>query len=249
MARLPEDKLQALQGLVHSWLPRKWCFRQELGSLTGHLHHAAKVVWPCKTFLRRMIDLLCCFWRKNHPIRLNNQFYLDLQWWHKFLSEWHGVSFWLFPGLSPEADIELSSDAAGSLGYGAFLRGLWFTGSWSPLQAQQSTAYKELFPVVVAAHIWGDMWCRRHVLFHSDNDAVVHILNSRRPKSLALCIYCAIFYCQLLDIVSPFLPSKYRGSTTRLLMDCLVFIGSVSGSWLPMRSGLLFKFPLSFRRS
>ena len=70
-----------------------------------------------------------------------------------------------------------------------------------------------------------------------------------RPKSLALCIYCAIFYCQLLDIVSPFLPSMYRGSTTRLLMDCLVFIGSVSGSWLPMRSGLLFTFPLSFWRS
>jgi len=182
MARLPEDKLQALQGLVHSWLPRKWCFRQELESLIGHLHHAAKVVWPGRTFFRRMIDLLCCFRRKDHPIHLNNQFDLDLQWWHKFLSEWHGVSFWLFPGLSPEADIALSSDAAGSLGYGAFLRGLWFTGSWSPSQAQQSIAYKELFPVVVAAHIWGDMWCRRHVLFHSDNDAVVHVLNSRTSK-------------------------------------------------------------------
>ena len=68
-----------------------------------------------------MIDLLCCFRRRDHPIRLNSQFHLDLQWWHKFLSDWHGVSFWLFPGLSPAADIELSSDAAGSLGYGAFL--------------------------------------------------------------------------------------------------------------------------------
>ena len=36
--------------------------------------------------------------------------------------------------------------------------------------------------MVVAAHIWGHMWCRRHVLFHSDNDAVVHILNSRTSK-------------------------------------------------------------------
>ena len=92
MARLPADKLQALQGLIHSWLPRKWCFRQELESLIGHLHHAAKVVWPGRTFVRRMIDLLCCF-RRDHPIRLNTQFHLDLQWWHKFLSDWHGVSF------------------------------------------------------------------------------------------------------------------------------------------------------------
>ena len=76
----------------------------------------------------------------------------------------------------------ICDEYCGSLGYGAFLRGLWFTGLWSPLQAQQSIAYKELFPLVVAAHIWGDMWCRRHILFHSDNDAVVHILNSRTSK-------------------------------------------------------------------
>ena len=105
MACLPEDKLQAHQGLIHPWLPRKWCFRQELESLIGQLHHAAKVVLPGRTFLHLMIDLLCCFRRKNHPIRLNNQFHLDLQWWHKFLSDWHGISFWLFPGLSPEADM------------------------------------------------------------------------------------------------------------------------------------------------
>ena len=59
VARLPADKLVALQGLIRSWLPRKHCNRRELESLIGHLHHAAKVVWPGRTFLRRMIDLLC----------------------------------------------------------------------------------------------------------------------------------------------------------------------------------------------
>ena len=47
---------------------------------------------------------------------------------------------------------------------------------------QQSIAYKELFPVVIAAHVWGHMWCKRHVLFRSDNEAVVHILNTRTSK-------------------------------------------------------------------
>ena len=46
VAHLPADKLQVLQDLIRSWLPCKWCFRQELESLIGHLHHAAKVVWP-----------------------------------------------------------------------------------------------------------------------------------------------------------------------------------------------------------
>ena len=182
VARLPQDKLSSLQELIGSWLPRKWCNRRELESLIGHLHHAAKVVWPGRTFLRRMIDLLCCFRRRDHPIRLNREFHLDLRWWHQFLADWHGVSFWLFPGLLPEADVEVSSDAAGSLGYGAYLKGQWFAGSWAASQQLQSIAYKELFPIVLAAHVWGHSWVKKHVLFRSDNDAVVHILNTRTSR-------------------------------------------------------------------
>lgn len=69
-----------------------------------HLQHTAKVVWPVgvscgRTFLRRMIDLLCSFRRRDHPIRLNAEFHPDLQWWHEFLSTWHGVSVWLLPDM------------------------------------------------------------------------------------------------------------------------------------------------------
>jgi len=116
-----------LQGLISTCLPHKCCNRRELASLIGHLHHAAKVVWPGRTFLRRMIDLLCCFCKKDHPICLNSEFHLNLLLWHQFLLEWHGVSFWLFPGLLPAADVEVSSDAAGSLGYGLLVHGVLST--------------------------------------------------------------------------------------------------------------------------
>ena len=55
----------------------------------------------------------------------------------------------------PTAGVDVSSDAAGSLGFGAYLEGMWFTGSWMPSQREQSIAFKELFPVVVSAHVWG----------------------------------------------------------------------------------------------
>lgn len=181
-ARLPAEKLANLQELIQSWRSRRWCTRRQLESLIGHLHHAAKVVWPGRTFLRRMIDLLCCFRARDHPIRLNSEFQLDIQWWHEFLTSWHGVSFWLFPGMSAPTDVEVTSDAAGSLGFGAYFNSEWFSGAWAPSQADQSIAYKELFPVVVASHVWGSQWFRRHVLFRSDNEAVVHILLSRTSK-------------------------------------------------------------------
>ena len=100
-----------------------------------------------------------------HPIHLNKEFHRNWHWWHQFLVDWHGVSFWLFPRNRPTAGVEVSSDAGGSLGFGAYLEGMWFTGSWMFSQREQSIAYKELFPVVIAAHVRGHQWCRRHVLF------------------------------------------------------------------------------------
>ena len=50
-ARLPADKLSALQGLISSWLPRRWCNRRKLDSRFGYLHYAANVVWPGRAFL------------------------------------------------------------------------------------------------------------------------------------------------------------------------------------------------------
>ena len=110
----------ALQELIQSWQTRRSCKRCQLESLIGHLHHAAKVVWPGRTFLRRMLDLLCCFHTRDHTIRLSSDFRLDLQWWHDFLTSWHGVSLWLFPGMSAPTDVEVTSDAVGFLGFGAY---------------------------------------------------------------------------------------------------------------------------------
>ena len=186
VACLPEDKLLALRELIHSWMPRRWCRKRELESLIGHLHHAAKVVWPGRAFLRRFIDLLCCFRHKDHPVRINQEFRLDLQWWQQFLASWHGVGFWLYPGMSAATDLVVTSDAAGAIGFGAYSQGQWFYGAWSTVQARQSIAYQELFPLVIAAHLWGSLWARKHVLFRSDNEAVVAILTTRTSKVPAL---------------------------------------------------------------
>lgn len=91
-----------------------------------------------------------------------------------------------FPGMSPPADLEVVSDASGSLRFGAYLNGAWFSSSWSYSQQSQSIAYKELFQVVLAARVWGAQWSRQHISFRCDNEAMVHILNSRTSKVFEL---------------------------------------------------------------
>ena len=123
--------------MICSWRSHRWCSQGQLESLIGHLQHA-KVVWPGCTFLRHMIDLLCCFCQRDHSIRMSAEFHLHLLWWNEFF-----VKF------------------------------------------EQSIAYKELFPVVIAAHVWGLQWFRQHILFRPDNEAV-NMLNSWMSKVSSL---------------------------------------------------------------
>ena len=89
----------------------------------------------------------------------------------QFLSSWHNIYFWLFHGMSASPGLKVTSHASGSLGFGAYFNMEWFSGSWVSSQASHYEAYKELFPVVIADHVWDPQFARHHVLFHSHNEA------------------------------------------------------------------------------
>ena len=141
-----------------------------------------------RTFLRRMINLLCTFKRDDHPILLNQEFHLDLTWWRDLFHTWDGVSFLVMPDWAPLPNFQVSSDAAGTLGYGVIFHHQWFCGPWSASQLPLSTVYK-LFPIVVAAYLWGAQWSSRWVKFLCNNESVVAVLSSgtsRDPKLMVL---------------------------------------------------------------
>ena len=121
-------------------------------------------------------------------IRLGREFHKDLDMWALFLSSWNGVNLFL-PPYSPSTDfIPLFTDAAGSIGYGAYLHPLWFNGKWLPqhqLAPNQdiSIAWQELFPIYLACALWGSLWGNKHVRFSCDNLAVVSILNTKSSKT------------------------------------------------------------------
>ena len=75
LACLLTEKFSSLQYLIiSSWLPLKWR-KQIRASITyWTLHHSAKMVWPGRTFLHCMIDLLICFCKGDHTIPHNRDF-------------------------------------------------------------------------------------------------------------------------------------------------------------------------------
>ena len=129
-----------------------------------------------------MINLLCAIRRDDHPIRLNQEFQRDLAWWRELFLSWDGLSFFQMSQWAPLPDFQVSSDASGSLGYGAIFNTQWFFGTWSASQKSLSIASKELFPIVVAAHLWGPQWTSRRVEFLCDNMSVVAVLSSSTSR-------------------------------------------------------------------
>lgn len=56
--RLPKEKLDRIIALLADWSNMRSCTKKELQSLIGQLQHAATIIKPGRTFLRRMHDML-----------------------------------------------------------------------------------------------------------------------------------------------------------------------------------------------
>ena len=199
--RLPAAKLVELHELLGRWQGRQSCTRRELESLVGKLAHAAKVVRPGKTFLRRMFELLAGVRQPHHHIRLNLAFRSDLMWWYSFLDGWNGVSMLQEFSLSGMA-VHFATDASGQFGCGALWHSRWLLLQW-PLGFREgelnlreaSITLKEVLPVILACAVWGPEWRGSAVVVHCDNLGAVDIINSgysRVPQIMHL-LRCLFF--------------------------------------------------------
>ena len=181
-----------------------------------------------RTFLRRMINLLCRFRRDDHPIQLNWACHLDLTLWRELFQSWDGLSFLLMLAWAPLPDFQVSSDATGSLGFGAIFNSQWFFGVWSASQQPLSIAYKELFPIVVAAHLWGSQWSSQRVEFLCDNKSVVTVLLSGNSRDADLMVLWR--YLTLLAVPYSF-RHQFVEKLTLLRILSLVFSCTAFGTW------------------
>ena len=154
-ARLPLDKLTRLRTSLHQWSLKKSATLLDLQSLTGTLQFACRVIIPGRPFLQRIIHVTKDLKYPHWHIRLNSGFHKDIAVWQTFLDHWNGVSLFLEVPISKFPDLQLYTDASGSLGYGGFLDGQWFQGSWLPnhtLSKERgiSIEWQELFPIYLA---------------------------------------------------------------------------------------------------
>ena len=182
-ARLPENKLDRLRSMITKFIGQSFCTQRQLFQLLGHLNFAARVIVPGRTFMSRLFRAAYKVKQLHHKVFLDDSCKDDLKMWAHFLEHWNGISLFLDESETPATDMELFTDASGTIGFGGFFQGQWFSSAWpndmdSLLDKDAiSIAFQELYPIVIAAILWGQFWSRKRILFHCDNKATVHVLN------------------------------------------------------------------------
>ena len=233
--RLPADKLQRLQDLLHSWLSRASCTKQELESLIGYLSHACYVVRAGKSFLRCLIELVAVARQAHHFVRLNASHRADLWWWEAFLAPLNHTSF--FRGIPSCPRFSFFSDASGSVGCGAIWPPYWFRIKWQsqlfsqwPEVSSGSITFKELLPIFWGLAVWGGHWRQASVTLYCDNQGAVAAINSgySRVSHIGHLLRCLFFVKARFDIelVALHVPGANNQLADAISRDDLTFLFS-----------------------
>jgi hypothetical protein len=190
-ARLPDNKKSRIMILIDTFLGKRTCIKRELLSLIGHLVFASRVILPGRTFISRLIESSKRVKSLHYRVTLTSDCKEDLHMWSYLLSQWNGVSLFLDNEPTSADDLHLFTDASGTIGYSGYYQGQWFANRWDPcmldlLKGELSIAFQELYPIVLAAMLWGKSWSRKRIQFHCDNKAVVYILNKGRSPCSAI---------------------------------------------------------------
>lgn len=181
-ASLPLDKLEKCNSLLKTYCTKDSCKLRELQALLGYLNFCCSVITCGRAFLRRLIDLTIGIEKPYFHVRLGKEAKADMQLWLSFLSQYNGKSMFINESFLSNHTLSLYTDSAQSLGYGAVYGSQWFYGAFPPTWQKFSITFLELYPIVLAANVWGQRWQNHSILFYTDNEALVFILNKQTSK-------------------------------------------------------------------
>ena len=185
-ARLPIDKVIKCRTLLTTALGHNKMTLREIQSLIGVLNFACCVVKPGRAFLRRLINTTLGIKRPHHLIRLNKDTKADIQLWLRFMDDFNGEALFSSDKWLTSVKLNLYTDASKSLGYGALLGRQWFYGEWPESWKAKNIATLELFPIVLALKMWHLKFKDQSIIFFSDNEAVVQVINRKTTKDKEL---------------------------------------------------------------
>ena len=195
VADIDPEHLQVIIHELSSFCQAKMATKHEILSVISKLHFVCGVFPPGRAFLWWMIETSKNAWYLHHCIKLNAEFWDDIEWWLTYLPSWNQVSFLYDADWTSTLDMELFTDASDK-GFGGYFQGQWCQGTfpWQSFGDQQMTInWCKLYAVTMALALWGPWLKGKHLLFHCDSASIVHIMAKASTRSKTMMALVHIF--------------------------------------------------------
>ena len=98
-------------------MSKKSATNKQLQQLIGKLNWAARVIRRGRTFLRRLIDVICNLKHATHHTRLNATAHADIKWWPDFIRTFNGSTYFVDANTLPWECFSTDACLDGGAGY------------------------------------------------------------------------------------------------------------------------------------
>ena len=187
-SRLPEEKILKCKRKIVEAMSNDYISLKDLQKLSGLLNYATIVVYVGRVFIRRLYNLMIGKSKKYCKIRISRETKQDLQMWLEFLDGFNGKNMFMSDRWMSNKQLHLYCDSAKSIGFGGFLSKRWFHGVWDMDVSDLDITTLELYPILIAVNLWGNELVNLNLVIHTDNEALVSILNSQTVKNNEPCL-------------------------------------------------------------
>ena len=196
------QRLVEIKTLIEQWLEKESATIKEIQSLLGKLNFVAACVRPSRIFVSRLLNWLRSIYHSSNIIHLiPDEVRKDLEWWHRFLPLYNGISLMEYD----EWSVVFSSDSC-LTGCGGFWKGNFFHVQFPPriLQMKLHITALEILSIVLCLKLWGRFFKGQRILVLCDNQAVSQVICSGKSRSLFLqhalreiCFLASVYEFQL----------------------------------------------------
>ena len=133
----------------------------------------------------------------------------ELQWGHHL----HPTT------IIPSDKINLYTDSCPQ-GFGGTYKSHHFLGQFPPSWQSYNIAVLELYPILIALHLFEEDMANKHLLIHTDNHAVADVLQSKTSKhhQLLALLRHIVLHCLNYNIR---ISSKHISGITNIIPDAL----------------------------
>lgn len=183
-SRIPKEKIDKAVNTIMPLLKCSFVKLRDVQKVIGLLNFCCKCIKPGRAFLRRLWDVTIGQTNtknKDCQVRITISAKQDLNAWLIFLRQFNGVCI-LPKNTVFQPPLHLYSDASKTVGHGAVMGSQWFYGTWESSLKLCNIVILELIPIVIALHVFSDRLRNQYLTIHTDNMALVYIINNQTSK-------------------------------------------------------------------